>query len=98
VPRVSARLSAQADVAVGQEVQNALQKTIEIVRATMQEEQKEISRCLAPEVQNSLREGYERALEERGRGSVARQKVGLRCFAWDPLLTRYVTDPVPGVR
>jgi hypothetical protein len=98
VPRVSARLSAQADVAIGQEVQNALQKTIEIVRATMQEEQKEISRCLAPEVRDSLREGYDRALEERGRGSVARQKVALRCFPRDPSLTRCVTEPVPGVR
>ena len=40
----------------------------------MNNEQKEVSRCLAPHVQNQLVDGYNRAMEERGTGSVARQK------------------------
>ena len=54
----------------------ALQKTIEVVKETMQTEQKEVSRCLAPHVQSQLIDGYDRAMQEVGRGSVARQKVG----------------------
>ncbi|OBZ71936.1 hypothetical protein A0H81_08311 [Grifola frondosa] len=48
--------------------------TLDVVRETMNTEQKEVSRCLAPHVQNQLVDGYDRAMEERGRGSVARQK------------------------
>jgi len=40
----------------------------------MNNEQKEVSRCLAPHVQEQLVDGYDRAMEERGTGSVARQK------------------------
>jgi len=54
-----------------------LNKTLEVVRETMQAEQKETSRCLAPHIQEQLVEGYDRAMEERGTGSVARQKA---CF------------------
>ena len=55
----------------------ALQNTLSAVRDTINDEQKEISRCLAPHVQNQLFAGYDLAMQERGRGSVARQKV--RC-------------------
>ena len=48
---------------------------IEHVQKSLTSEQKEISRCLAPHVQSQLVKGYVRAMEEKGRGSVARQKV-----------------------
>ncbi|THH33781.1 hypothetical protein EUX98_g424 [Antrodiella citrinella] len=56
------------------EAKVALRKTLDIVRDTINMEQKEVSRCLAPHVQNQLVDGYDRAMEERGTGSVARQK------------------------
>ncbi|KAI0773956.1 hypothetical protein C8Q74DRAFT_798482 [Fomes fomentarius] len=57
-----------------EEAHVALRKTLDAVSHAMSDQQKDISRCLAPHVQNQLAEGYERAMEERGRGSVARQK------------------------
>lgn len=57
-----------------EEAKVALQKTLELVQNTVTTEQKEVSRCLAPHVQDQLEEGYTLAMEERGRGSVARQK------------------------
>ncbi|KAG6813480.1 hypothetical protein H0H92_010505 [Tricholoma furcatifolium] len=57
-----------------EEARVALKKTMEVVRETMNNEQKEVSRCMAPHVQTQLVDGYDRAMEERGRGSVARQK------------------------
>ncbi|CCM01707.1 uncharacterized protein FIBRA_03772 [Fibroporia radiculosa] len=57
-----------------EEARLALRKTLDIVSETIQTEQKEISRCLAPHVQNQLVEGYDLAMEERGPGSVVRQK------------------------
>ena len=61
-----------------EEARVALRKTLDVVSETMNNEQKEVSRCLAPHVQDQLRDGYNRAMDERGRGSVARQKVGPR--------------------
>lgn len=58
-----------------EEAHLALKATTAIVQETMNNQQKEVSRCLAPYVQSELIEGYERAMEERGTGSVARQKV-----------------------
>ena len=58
-----------------QEAKVALQKTLDVVRDTMTTQQKETSRCLAPHVQEQLFDGYDDAMAERGRGSVARQKV-----------------------
>lgn len=60
-----------------EEANVALKKTMDIVKDTMTKEQKEVSRCMAPHVQKQLVEGYDRAMEERGLGSVARQKVRL---------------------
>lgn len=57
----------------------ALTKTVELVKETMNREQKEVSRIMAPHVQAQLVEGYDTAMEERGVGSVARQKVDLSC-------------------
>jgi hypothetical protein len=58
-----------------EEARVALKKTVDLVKETMNQEQKEISRCLAPHVQEQLIEAYDTAMEERGTGSVARQKV-----------------------
>lgn len=58
-----------------EEARISLAKSVEVVRDTMTNEQKEISRCMAPHVQDQLTDGYDTAAEERGRGSVARQKV-----------------------
>ncbi|KAH8830804.1 hypothetical protein DL96DRAFT_1668499 [Flagelloscypha sp. PMI_526] len=40
----------------------------------------DISRSIAPNIQNELIPGYDRAMEERGKGSVARQKTFFRTF------------------
>lgn len=58
-----------------EEANITLRKMLDVVSEAMNSQQKEISRCLSPHVQNQLIDGYDRAMEERGRGSVARQKV-----------------------
>ncbi|KAG2077497.1 hypothetical protein BDR04DRAFT_1196025 [Suillus decipiens] len=63
-----------------EEARQALGQTMEVVKEALAKEQKEISRCLAPHVQNELTEGYNLALEERGTGSVARQKAVFRNY------------------
>ncbi|CDO74067.1 hypothetical protein BN946_scf185043.g117 [Trametes cinnabarina] len=73
-PGLKERARGQGELAM-EEARVALQKTLEVVRETMNNEQKEVSRCLAPHVQAQLADGYERAMEERGRGSVARRCV-----------------------
>ena len=57
----------------------ALKKAVELVKDAMNQEQKETSRIMAPHVQAQLIEGYDTAMEERGTGSVARQKVNRSC-------------------
>lgn len=76
-PGLKDRAKIQGEACI-EEARVALNKTLDVVRDTMQNEQKEVSRCLAPHVQEQLIEGYDRAMEERGTGSVARQKVGGR--------------------
>ncbi|KAF7977636.1 hypothetical protein HWV62_3046 [Athelia sp. TMB] len=71
------RVKSQAELCL-EEARVALEKTLELVRVTMNNEQKEVSRCLAPHVQNQLTDTYLLALEERGPGSVARQKAVFR--------------------
>ena len=68
------RVKNQAELCLD-EARLALQNAIDIVKETLNAEQKDISRCFAPHVQNELVDGYDLAMEERGRGSVARQKV-----------------------
>lgn len=85
-PGLKERARGQGELAM-EDARVALGKTLEIVRSTMNEEQKEVSRCLEPHVKNQLLDGYERAMDERGRGSVARQKVrsfmcSAGCVAW----------------
>lgn len=57
------------------EARTAPKKTIELVRETINTEQKEVSRLVSPHVMTQLAEGYDLAMLERGTGSVARQKV-----------------------
>lgn len=52
-----------------------LSKLVNVVEQSLQSQQKDISRCIAPTVRAALREGYLDAALERGRGSVARQKL-----------------------
>ena len=68
------RVKSQGELCL-EEAKVALKKAADAVRDTMQGEQKEISRSLSPHVQQQLVDGYETAMEERGTGSVARQKV-----------------------
>lgn len=70
------RVKMQGDLCLA-EAEVALKQAVAVVRETLRAEQKEVSRCLAPHVQNNLVEGYELAMDERGKGSVARQKVGV---------------------
>lgn len=70
------RARLQGEICV-EEARVALAKTVDLVKETMNQEQKEVSRCLAPQIQAQLVEAYDTAMEERGAGSVARQKVGL---------------------
>ncbi|KAF5370055.1 hypothetical protein D9758_001123 [Tetrapyrgos nigripes] len=73
------RVKSQGELCL-EEAKVALKKSIELVRETLNSEQKEISRCLAPHVQNNLVDGYDLAMEERGKGSVARQKSVIKLY------------------
>ncbi|KAG1892585.1 hypothetical protein F4604DRAFT_1700262 [Suillus subluteus] len=57
-----------------EEARLALGRIIKVVEEALVQEQKEISRCLAPHVQTELIDGYELAAGQRGKGSVTRQK------------------------
>lgn len=81
-PGLKDRVKSQAELCL-EEAGVALKKTLELVRVTMNTEQKEVSRCLAPHVQNQLVDGYDRAMEERGKGSVARQKAVFHQYVVD---------------
>lgn len=76
------RVRGQSDLCL-EEAKVALKKTLELVRQAMNNEQKEVSRCLAPHVQNQLIDGYDLAMEERGTGSVARQKAVFHSYIDD---------------
>ncbi|KAI0049607.1 hypothetical protein FA95DRAFT_1556704 [Auriscalpium vulgare] len=76
------RVKNQGELCV-EEAKVALKKIVEGVRESMNTEQKEVSRCVAPHVQQQLIDGYERAMEERGKGSVARQKLVFHDFIQD---------------
>ncbi|KAI0069058.1 hypothetical protein BV25DRAFT_1817993 [Artomyces pyxidatus] len=73
------RVKNQGELCI-EEARVALRKIVDVVRETMNAEQKEVSRCIAPHVQNQLLDGYEAAMEERGLGSVARQKASFHNF------------------
>ncbi|KAG8979124.1 hypothetical protein FRC05_009334 [Tulasnella sp. 425] len=72
-PGLAERCNVQGNLAT-EDAETALKAMIQVVHEALQKEQKEISRSLSPHVQEQLRDVYIRAMEERGRGSVARQK------------------------
>ncbi|KAK0206486.1 Dynamin family-domain-containing protein [Desarmillaria ectypa] len=78
-PGLKDRTKIQGELCL-EEAKVALKKSMDVVSESMANEQKEISRCLAPHVQEELTPGYDRAMEERGAGSVARQKASFRDF------------------
>ncbi|KAG9084570.1 hypothetical protein FS749_005121 [Ceratobasidium sp. UAMH 11750] len=65
------RLQVQATL---KEAQVVTANILQNIKTAMTNEQKEISRCLTPHVKNELLVGYTDAMQERGTGSVARQK------------------------
>ena len=73
-PGLKERAKMQGDQCMEQ-AQIALRNAMEDVKVALQNEQKEVSRCLGPHVQEQLIPGYDLAMDERGPGSVARQKV-----------------------
>jgi hypothetical protein len=52
----------------------------EKVVETLQNEQREVSRVVTPQVQNCMTPAYEGATNESGAGSYERMKVFLPCF------------------
>ncbi|KAF5393772.1 hypothetical protein D9757_000094 [Collybiopsis confluens] len=78
-PGLKERVKMQGDLCL-EESDVALKQAVAVVRDTVNTEQKEVSRSLATHVQNNLVDGYELAMEERGTGSVARQKLVFRTF------------------
>lgn len=79
------RCRIQSQVAL-KEAQTVTVNILQNIKTAMTNEQKEISRCLTPHVKNELLDGYAAAMEEKGTGSVARQKVRLSNFV---LVTQY---------
>ncbi|KZT43419.1 hypothetical protein SISSUDRAFT_693111 [Sistotremastrum suecicum HHB10207 ss-3] len=73
------RCKTQGDLA-HEETKVVMKKIMAEVKNKMSNEQKEVSRCLSPHVQDQLGDGYDLAMEERGKGSVARQKLVFRNF------------------
>ncbi|OCH93606.1 hypothetical protein OBBRIDRAFT_790131 [Obba rivulosa] len=65
---------AQAEICA-EHARVALKRTLQLVQKTITTEQRDVSRCLVPHVQGLLVDGYDRAIKERGMGSVARQKL-----------------------
>ncbi|KIJ27411.1 hypothetical protein M422DRAFT_271395 [Sphaerobolus stellatus SS14] len=67
------RAKSQADMALA-EGKLAMQSLVTVVRNIMNDQQKDISRCLIPHLQTQLKEGYLKAMEERGKGSLVFHK------------------------
>ncbi|PVF97245.1 hypothetical protein CPB86DRAFT_786050 [Serendipita vermifera] len=55
-----------------------LKRILEFIANDLQDRQKEISRLISPTIRSLLCDGYFAASQERGRGSVARQKLTFR--------------------
>ena len=78
-PGLKERAAMQFEVSMN-ESKLAMEKITGTVHEALQSQQKDISRSLVPHVQSSLKDGYGRAMEERGPGSVARQKAAFRDY------------------
>ena len=73
-PGLKDRTRKQGEICV-EEARVALDRVVQMVGETLTTQQKEISRSLAPHVQAQMVQGYDEAMLEVGRGSVARQRV-----------------------
>ncbi|KAF8310147.1 hypothetical protein DL93DRAFT_2062306 [Clavulina sp. PMI_390] len=76
------RAGMQAEVSMN-EAKLAMDKITGVVHDALQDNQKDVSRSLIPHVQSSMFDGYARAMEERGTGSVKRQKAVFHTFVDD---------------
>ncbi|KAL0070836.1 hypothetical protein AAF712_002057 [Marasmius tenuissimus] len=78
-----------------QHADNAFAKAFYILRDAVKEKQKEISRTLVPQVKDRLGDGYNMAMELKGKGCVKGQKDSLRNFVSkhkDDIFNRSVDD------
>ncbi|KAF7331910.1 hypothetical protein MKEN_00071300 [Mycena kentingensis (nom. inval.)] len=73
------RTKRQGDTAL-ESARVALNQAVAAVKQTLTNEQKTVSRSLAPYVKDQLLDGYDLAMQERGAGSVKRQKVVFRNY------------------
>lgn len=73
-PGLKDRIKIQAEMSLAQ-ASETLRTIIDVVQKILTAQQKEVSRCMSPHVRSQLISGYDQAMEERGIGSVARQKV-----------------------
>ncbi|KZV83402.1 hypothetical protein EXIGLDRAFT_754416 [Exidia glandulosa HHB12029] len=72
-PGLREKARAQTQIAL-KDAQGAMANIVAQVNEAMKEQQKDLSRTLAPRIQDEMIPGYDRAMEERGTGSVKRQK------------------------
>ncbi|KAF8639459.1 hypothetical protein AX16_010313 [Volvariella volvacea WC 439] len=72
-PSLKDRAKAQGELCLEESVAG-LKRTLHLAREALASQQKEASRSMAPHIQAQLREGYDLAMQERGEGSVARQR------------------------
>ncbi|KAJ7068199.1 hypothetical protein C8F01DRAFT_1117262 [Mycena amicta] len=78
-PGLKVRTKSQGETCL-ESARVALAQTVAHVKETVIDAQKTVSRSLAPYVKGELLEGYELAMQERGTGSVARQKAVFRNY------------------
>ncbi|CDO69419.1 hypothetical protein BN946_scf184791.g14 [Trametes cinnabarina] len=82
VPQLKERARRQCELTV-EVAKAALDAMLDVAREKIDDDQKRISRRLKPFIGDQLVEGYERALEEWGPGSFARQKAVLHDYISD---------------
>ncbi|KAF8531170.1 hypothetical protein JB92DRAFT_3105602 [Gautieria morchelliformis] len=78
-PGLKDRSKQQGEAAL-EEVKVAMKSLVMVVRDILNNNQKEVSRCLVPHLAGQLHPGYSQASDEWGRGSVARQKAVFHNF------------------
>ncbi|KAL9712639.1 hypothetical protein Ac2012v2_003876 [Leucoagaricus gongylophorus] len=81
-PGLKDRIKIQGEMSLAQ-ASETLRAVMDLVRNTLSTQQKEVSRCMSPHVRSQLIDGYNQAMEERGTGSVARQKAVFHDYVAD---------------
>lgn len=79
---VSDHIQSQIDKTTLPEALLHLDKMVKLAQDAIDSNQKTISRSIAPHVQKQLKENYETANSQHGRGSAARQRVRLGSSAY----------------